>query len=124
MTPTTVAATPRAHALANRFAARSFSKLLFASLSAILLSLFYSQAGVAQINYGSFFGATVDYINVTEQSTTGDPIPLFGPPTLSFNSLDFNPTGFDAAAAGAAGLDNTGDRLTFAIQAHAGQSIP
>ncbi len=42
----------------------------------------------------------------------------------SANSLDFNPAGFDAAAAGVAGLDNTGGRLTFAIQAHAGQSIP
>lgn len=110
--------------LRNRDAARSFLNRLSASLVAILLFLLLPGASVAQINYGSFTGVTVDYIDVIEQTTTGDVLPLFWAPVLSANSLDFNPAGFDAAASGAAGLDNTGDRLTFKIQAHAGQAIP
>jgi hypothetical protein len=124
MIPKMVAGSRHARSAPSSFAARSFFNLLFATLGAILLFLCHSPPALAQINYGSFTGATVNYINVTEQSTTGDSLPLFGTPALSFNSLDFNPTGFDAAAAGAAGLDNTGGRLTFTIQAHAGQSIP
>jgi hypothetical protein len=119
-----VAGSQPAQSAPSRIAARSFFNWLFATLGAILLSLCHSGTSLAQINYGSFTGATVNYINVTEQTTTGDAIPLFGPPSLSADSLDFNPIGFDAAAAGAAGLDNTGGRLTFTIQAHAGQSIP
>jgi hypothetical protein len=121
---TAVAESQRVHSLPKRVAASSFLNWLFASLAAILLSLFHSQAGVAQINYGSFTGANVNYINVTEVSTSGDSLPLFGPPVLSANSLDFNPVGFDAGAAGAAGLDSTGSRLTYSIQAHAGEGIP
>jgi hypothetical protein len=98
--------------------------LLFASLGAILLLLLHSGTSVAQINYGSFTGVTVDYIDVTEQSTTGDPLPLFAAPVLSADSIDFNPAGFDAGGAGAGGLDNVGARLTFTIQAHAGEVIP
>jgi hypothetical protein len=98
--------------------------LLFVSLGAILLSLFPSGTSIAQINYGSFTGDTVDYIDVTEQSTTGDAVPLFGAPVFSADSVDFNPAGFDAAGEGAGGLDNVGARLTFTIQAHAGEVIP
>jgi hypothetical protein len=123
MIPTATFKKQRAHTL-NHIPARSRFHLLIAPLSAILFSLVHAPPIVAQINYGSFNGTTVSYINVTEQTTTGDSLPLFGPPTPSFDSLDFNPVGFDAAAAGAAGLDNTGSRLTFTIQAHAGQSIP
>jgi hypothetical protein len=97
---------------------------LFASLFAILVSVLHAAASFAQINYGSFAGATVDYIDVTEQLTTADTLPLFGPPVLSANSLDFNPVGFDAGASGSGGIDNTGGRLTYRIQAHAGQAIP
>jgi hypothetical protein len=123
MVPTPTIKMQRAHTL-NHISARSRFDPLYAPLAAILFSLVHAPPTVAQINYGSFVGATVDYINVTEQTTSSDSLPLFGPPTPSFDSLDFNPVGFDAAAAGALGLDNTGSRLTFTIQAHAGQSIP
>lgn len=119
-----VAGSQRAPNLPNHVAARSSLKLLFASLGGILLSLFHSGTSFAQINYGSFTGATVDYIDVTEASTTGDPLPLFRAPVFSANSLDFNPVGYDAAASGAAGMDTTGARLTYTIHAHAGHVIP
>jgi PEP-CTERM motif-containing protein len=124
MIPTPAAESPRAHTPPKRLTASFYFKLLFVTLAAILLSVVHSSSARAQINYGSFNGTTVNYLTVTEQSTTGDALPLFNAPALSADSLDFNPIGFDASAAGAAGLDNTGGRLTFTIQAHAGQSIP
>jgi hypothetical protein len=75
------------------------------------------------INYGSHVGTTVDYVDVTEDTTTGDTLPLFGEPVFSADSLDFNPVGFGASAGGAGGNDSTGARLTFMIEAHAGKAI-
>jgi hypothetical protein len=75
------------------------------------------------INYGSHVGTTVDYINVTEDTTTGDTLPLFGAPIFSADSIDFNPVGFDAAASGTGDSDTTGARLTFMIMSHAGKAI-
>src|SRR3972149_8732846 len=79
-------------------------------------------AQAAPINYGSFAGSTVDYLSVTEDANSaGDAPPLFGEPAtlgpvtpgypavpcvlcaIPGNSLDFDPTGFRASAAGAAG---------------------
>jgi hypothetical protein len=101
-------------------ATRAGATVLLGFLSYFL----HCEASFAQINYGSFSGTTVDYIDVTEQSTTGDALPLFGAPVLSANSLDFNPVGFDAGASGAGGMDSTGARLTYMIRAHAGEVIP
>jgi hypothetical protein len=91
----------------------------------MLLSLcFLLQASRgAPINYGSFTGTTVNYIDVTEDTTTSDPVPLFGAPIFSADSLDFNPVGFDAQAMGAGGSDVTGARLTFSIEAHQGKFL-
>jgi hypothetical protein len=121
---TTVAAFRGTDRAQNRTAARPFLNLLSATFAAILLSLLHPAAGSsAPINYGSFSGTTVDYIDVTEDSTTSDAVPLFGAPVFSADSLDFNPVGFGANAAGAGGVDNTGGRLTYTIQAHSGQAI-
>jgi hypothetical protein len=65
----------------------------------------------------------VDYIDVTEDSTTGDAVPLFGSPIVTGNSIDFNPVGFDAGASGAGGSDSTGSRLTFMVQSHPGHAV-
>jgi hypothetical protein len=75
------------------------------------------------INYPSHIGTTVDYLNVTEDTTTGDSQPLFGAPIYSADSIDFNPVGFDAAAAGTGDSDTTGARLTFMIMSHPGKAI-
>lgn len=77
----------------------------------------------APINYGSHVGTTVNYVDVTEDSTTSDPVPLFGAPVFSADSIDFNPVGFDASAGGAGGNDVTGSRLTFMVQAHPGKAL-
>jgi hypothetical protein len=102
-------------------AARSFSFLL-AFLAAALCGL-PNAATCAPINYGSHAGTSVSYVNVTEDTTTGDSQPLFGPPTVTGNSIDFNPVGFDAEASGAGGSDDTGGRLTFAVQANPGHAL-
>src|SRR5687768_8495058 len=92
--------------LRKRAGARSFLNWIVAALGAILFFSFTSGVSVAQINYGSFTGATVDFIDVTETSTSGDSLPLFGVPVFTADSLDFNPVGFDANASGGAGMDN------------------
>ncbi len=77
---------------------------------------------LADINYGDFSGNDFDFLSVTEDSTSGDPLPLFGSPTVSGNSLDFNPT-FSANAEGAGGLDIVEGQLNFTVEAHDGASI-
>ena len=92
-------------------------------LTALAVSFASQFADAAPINYGSHVGTSVTYIDVTEASTTSDSEPLFGTPVFSGNSIDFNPVGFDAHASGAGGSDTTGARLTFGIQALAGDAI-
>lgn len=73
----------------------------------------------APINYGDFSGDTVDYLQVTEDSNSGDSVPLFGAPTVSGDSLDFNPVGFSANASGG-GADITDGQLKFTVKAKDG----
>src|SRR3990172_92894 len=82
-----------------------------------------AQPAVAGILYGNFFGNTVDYLAVEEDSNSGDTLPLFGAPNVSADSLDFDPVGFDAHATGAAGNDVTDGNLKFIIMSHAGHAI-
>lgn len=103
--------------------ARRLSCVMSALFGAILVCSVHSTAVCAPINYGSYSGTTVDYIDVSEDATTGDALPLFGAPIFSADSVDFNPVGFDASAAGAAGSDNTGSRLTFMVMSHTGNAI-
>ena len=74
-------------------------------------------ADAAPINYGTFAGNTVTYVDVTEDSNSGDTLPLFGAPIVSGDSIDFNPVGFDANATGAAGNDITSSQLSFMVVA-------
>lgn len=68
--------------------------------------------------YGDYVGSTVTFEDVQDQND------LFGAPTVSADSLDFNPntfeTGCTSAPCGASLVDDT---LTFTIQANAGQFI-
>ena len=81
------------------------------------------RAGAAPINHGTFMGTHVTYVGVTEESGT-DPLPpaMFGPPTVTGNSMDFNPVGFDASVAGA-GSDTTVGNLAFMVTAKSGSRI-
>jgi hypothetical protein len=103
------------------------AKFSFLVCCALFCSVFlvdaHQAALAAPISYGSFVGTTVSYIDVTEDSTTSDPTPLFGAPVFSANSLDFNPVGFDAQAMGAGGNDVTGARLTFTVEANPGHAV-
>jgi hypothetical protein len=110
-----------ARSVLSSTAARSFA-FLSALLAASLCGLPYAAFG-APINYGNHTGTTVTYIDVTEDTTTGDSQPLFDTPAFSGDSMDFNPSGFDAEASGAGGSDDTGSRLTFSLQANPGHAI-
>lgn len=90
--------------------------MLVSALVSISSSLY-----AAPINYGSFMGDTVTYVDVTENSVT-DPLPLFGAPTVSGDSIDFNPVGF-AAYAENGSSDLTDGQLVFMIQAKPGYGI-
>lgn len=106
---------------------RRFCAHIPSSSLAILAGAFFlvGQAIAAPINYGDFAGATVTYTQVTEDANSaGDAPPLFGPPTVSGDSLDFDPVGFSASATGAAGVDITDGNLRFGITAHPGYAIP
>jgi hypothetical protein len=104
-----------------RLSSRRYS-LFGVALIATLLSSVVAHS--APINYGNFSGATVDYLDVTEDANSaGDFPPLFGPPSVSGDSLDFDPVGFSASATGAAGNDLTDGNLKFMVAAHAGKAI-
>jgi hypothetical protein len=84
-------------------------------LFGLMFCLAATAAQAASINYGDFGpdfppGAT-KYINVTESSGT-DAVPLFHPPSLSGDVLDFDPKGFVASATAGSG-DNTDGQLNF-----------
>jgi hypothetical protein len=60
-------------------------------------------------------GATVNYLMVTESSAT-DPVPLFGVPTVSGDSLDFTPTSFAASSQlHVPATDQTDGHLVFMV---------
>jgi hypothetical protein len=74
----------------------------------------------ASINYGSFgpVAPGISFLNVIESSGT-DGVPLYDVPTPFATGLDFNPTGFAAAAAGGT-ADITDGQLNFTIRGQDG----
>jgi len=67
----------------------------------ILATLAFLSTSViaAPINYGDFNGTTVMYLDVTESSAT-DTVPLFGPPNINGDTLDFDPFEFSVVSTG------------------------
>lgn len=96
----------------------------FAIVAAVVFipALLSRPSSAAQINYGSHIGTHVTYVNVTEDSGPDEPLGLFGPPTVTGNSIDFNPIGFDALSAGV-GSDITDSNLVFMVTAKSGSRI-
>lgn len=90
---------------------------------AALMGCFTFNAQSASIDHGDFAADTVNYLGVIESSIT-DPVPLFGAPTVSGNTLDFDPKGFAADSQGVAPPDITDGQLNFTIQALDGYGIP
>lgn len=93
-----------------------------AALSMAAVVAFSTQASAVPINYGDFAGVTVMFSDVTEDSGT-DPTPLFGAPTVSGDSLDFNPVSFNSTSSGAAGTDITDGTLTMMLMSTPGNFI-
>jgi uncharacterized protein (TIGR03382 family) len=81
-----------------------------------------SAALAAPINYGAFSGNTVQFLSVSEDSPT-DPTPLFGTPTVTGDSIGFNPTQFGSFSSNG-GSDITDGTLQMDIRANSGFSIP
>jgi PEP-CTERM motif len=97
--------------------------LKFARIGSVLVLAMITQASPgAQINYGSHMGTHVTYVNVTEDSGADEPLPLFGAPVVTGNSIDFNPVGFDAASVNG-GSDITDSNLVFMVTAKSGSRI-
>jgi hypothetical protein len=99
---------------------QSGARRLVCGLIATLLALFALAAPAslaAPINYGDFGPdyppGVLIYKNVSESSGT-DAVPLFGAPTIMGDSLDFDPAGYVASAAGA-GADITNGQLNFTL---------
>src|SRR5688572_13579793 len=69
-------------------------------------------AHAAEFGHGSFGGTDYTFVNVTESST--EPGAIYRAPTVSGNSLDFNPLGYTATASNGA-VDGTSGNLTLGI---------
>jgi hypothetical protein len=89
------------------------------AVAAILLTGIRSTSLLATpINLGDFSGTTVDFLQVQEDTNTPpDPQGLFGPASVSGDSLDFNPVGFSASTTSAGGTDMTDGQLLFMVKA-------
>ncbi len=83
-----------------------------------------SSSALAGINYGDFNSTRYVYRQVTESSLT-DPVPLFNAPSVSGDTLKFNPTFQSSASAGPGNfaVDQTDGQLNFGIDAKPGQFI-
>jgi len=83
-----------------------------------------ASSALAGINYGDFPSNNYVYRQVTESSLT-DPVPLFNAPSVSGDTLKFNPTFQSTASAGNPGFatDQTDGQLNFGIDAKQGQFI-
>ncbi len=80
--------------------ARLHARLILAV--ALAFGLGASTAEAAPIDYGDFDGLTVMYLDVTESANAPtDAEPLFGPPTVVGDALDFEPESFQAASTSA-----------------------
>jgi hypothetical protein len=97
----------------QRGAQRTTGLLLVAAIFAVSM---LGRSYATPISLGDFMGNTVSYLNVQEDSNSGDPPGLFGPASVSGDSLDFNPVGFSAHTTGL-DVDQTDGQLLFMVQA-------
>jgi len=108
-------------AISRRDGSFSLARRTFLAALAVAVSITTSHAAV--INYGDKMADTVIYQNIREAANSaGDAAPLFGPPDVAGNSLDFDPVGFGASVVGP-GVDITDGNLAFMVKAKAGNAI-
>ena len=96
----------------------------FAHLSVCAVLTWESPVLGGPIDYpGIFHGSTVDYDAVRECSAT-DPLPLYGVPAVSGNTLAFeSELDFSSYSSGAFGTDTTDGKLFVQLTAHDGVGI-
>src|SRR5687767_4233686 len=61
------------------------------AVGVLAMALMSRAATAASISYGNHMGTHVTYVGVTESNISADAVPLFGPPTVTGDSMDFNP---------------------------------
>jgi hypothetical protein len=90
----------------------------------IFIAFLSASSAFAGINYGDFNANNYIYRQVTESSLT-DPVPLFNAPSVSGDTLKFNPTFGSLSSAGNPGFaqDTTDGQLNFGIDAKPGSFI-
>lgn len=93
------------------------------TVTAALFMACASLASAATINYGTFNGATLDYISVKESSPS-DPTPLYGAPVITGDTLSFPDAKNNAFIATAQGFGDNSDTtigtLSFTMTADNG----
>ena len=95
------------------------SNRLWTSVVGILGLVLASSAHAVTTNYGSRTGDTVTFNNIVEDSPDGG---AFGSPTISGNTLDFDPTGVGAFDSGG-GVSLFDGLVSFEIVADLGSAI-
>lgn len=98
------------------------SGFVTALVSGCAIFAYAAPVQAAPINYGDFMGNTVNFLQVTEDSGT-DPTPLYGSPSVSADTLDFNPVSFNSFASGAGGVDITDGTLSLMMTSKPGHFI-
>lgn len=73
------------------------------------------------MSYGTLVGVDYTFSNIVEDSMT-DPLPLFGAPSVAYNTLRFAPTNFISSMTGP-DLDLTDSQLSLDITSNAGAYI-
>jgi hypothetical protein len=84
--------------------------------SIVAFAVFRSGPAIASIDYGDFSGTNVNYLQVTESSTTNSNA-LYGAPTVTANAIEFGPNSFAATSSGGGAPDTTQGLLTTTLSA-------
>jgi hypothetical protein len=96
----------------------------FSVVSLLALSCLSLPAAKATIIHSNVSGATIDFIDISEGSPTGDPEPLYGQPFASGDNLIFPTTAsFSASSLDGGPSDQTDGKLTFTMMAKPGSTI-
>jgi hypothetical protein len=98
----------------SKFASKTRHGALICGWISILLTA-TACCPAATMIYGDYSGADVIFTNVLEESAT-DPLPLFGAPLSTSNSLSFSPTSFGSSSSGQ-NADITDSQLSLTMQA-------
>jgi hypothetical protein len=91
-----------------------------ATVLSILLGSSMCVQAALQVDYGDFDANTVTYVGVSEANTA--PYGEYGAPTVTGDTLSFNPLNMKAESTGA-GFEQNDYQLQFEIQADAGKYV-